>query len=155
MGLAAGVVIEMVGGFLSTLKGPTGPAVVQFPTSSQTAWVPVAAPAVSVDAGTLVDRLNDQGDWAVGEAAAMPAWLSVALQGTETSVADHADEPGGVQVTTGPSLSTLTVRVVVEEMFPAASVAETETAVVPATVSGIDLEEPATVAAPVWAPVRV
>src|SRR5258707_779323 len=43
----------MLGGFLSTMLPLIGPAAAQFPATSQTECVPVAALEVSVPAGTL------------------------------------------------------------------------------------------------------
>src|SRR5262245_35539943 len=90
-----GDVIEMTGGFLSTMKGPTGPAVVQLPGTSQTLWVLVKAEGVSVPAGTDVVSVK-----LASPGLASPESASKAVQEEVWSVACQT-ESGTLQLTTG------------------------------------------------------
>src|SRR5580692_3462893 len=84
----------MTGGFLSTSNGPNGPCGVEaFPAMSCTVTAAMVALLVSVPAGTAVDTLNE-----AGPARPEPPALSLAVQGTVTSVACHAGA-GAVQLT--------------------------------------------------------
>src|SRR5512143_373892 len=74
----------MDGAFLSTLLPPIGPAVAQFPSRSHTLRVPVAALAVSVPAGTEVERLK-----LASAGLARPEPPSPAVQAMLTSFACH------------------------------------------------------------------
>src|SRR6266478_956611 len=70
--------MEIVGGFLSTMFPPTGPAVEQFPATSHTKCVPVKAVAVSVPAGTAVLNVKlPSVEIARPEPASVPAQLMV------------------------------------------------------------------------------
>src|SRR5436853_400316 len=97
----------MAGGFLSTMFGPIGPAVVELSARSRTARLLVKAVAVSVFAGTLVvsEKLASAG-------FASPERLSLAVQAMLTSLA--CQRPSGEpQLTDGAVLSRRTVRVFV------------------------------------------
>ena len=74
----------MDGAFLSTRLPPIGPAVAQLPSRSHTLRVPVAALAVSVPAGTEVERLK-----LASAGLARPEPLSLAVQAMLTSFACH------------------------------------------------------------------
>ena len=95
----------ITGAFLSTQNGPNGPATTVLPAMSETFTAKVCAMLVSVPAGTEVLDANG-----VGVARPDPFALSLAVQGTLTSVACHA-AAGGVQLNVGLVLSTLMVSI--------------------------------------------
>src|SRR5271166_6785823 len=96
----------MTGGFLSTSNGPNGPCRAELlPAISWTVTAAIVAPLVSVPTGTLVVTLNE-----TGPTRPEPLALSLAVQGTTTSVACHAGA-GGVQLAVGGMVSTWTVNV--------------------------------------------
>src|SRR5690349_14651585 len=89
----------IVGAFLSTLFGPSGPALAQFPAPSHTWWLLVSALAVSVPAGTLVTR-----EKLASAGTARPESLSVAAQAIPTSAACQSVS-GAPQETAGGVVS--------------------------------------------------
>src|SRR5688500_17394457 len=91
--------MTITGAFLSTLLPPIGPAVAQLPTLSQTSRLPVSALAVSVPAGTPVERVN-----AASAELARPELASCAVQAMLTSLGCHCPS-GGSQVITGGTVS--------------------------------------------------
>src|SRR5262249_5737543 len=80
-----GVVTEIDGPFLSIRLPPIGPAVAQFPLTSQTVRLPGAAFAFSLPAPTAVTSKND----ASASPFASPEPLSVAVQARATLSACH------------------------------------------------------------------
>src|SRR5215471_19695501 len=93
----------MTGGFLSTMKGPIGPAVVQLPATSQTSWALVNADAVSVPAGTDVVSVK-----LASALSASPEVVSTPKQVVDTSLACQT-ESAPKQLTPGGVLSMRTV----------------------------------------------
>ena len=96
----------MDGASLSTSNGPKGPAGADvFPAISLTVTAGIVALFVSVFGGTFVCTLNEE-----GPASPEPLALSLAVQGTSTSLACHA-AVGGVQLTVGAVRSVFIVKV--------------------------------------------
>src|SRR5258708_5264531 len=95
----------IVGGFLSTMLGPTGLWVVLLPATSNTVRLFVKALAVSVPAGTEVVKLK-----LASAPLANPERVSLAEQAITTSLACH-NPSGDPQVTEGGVRSTRTVTV--------------------------------------------
>src|SRR5579872_423808 len=108
----------MTGAFLSTSNGPKDPwdgwGADVFPATSLTVTAGMVALFVSVFGGTFVCTENDD-----GPTSPEPPGLSLAVQGTRTSVICHAGA-GGVHVTVGGVRSTIIVRVgvAVVTLFP-------------------------------------
>ncbi len=85
--------MAMLGAFLSTLLPPTGPAALQLPATSHTLRLPVAAAAVSVPAGTFVDRLNWE---SLGVTRPEPLWAHVDAPAERGRGGRHVvQRPGG------------------------------------------------------------
>src|SRR5450432_1345442 len=99
------VIALITGGFLSTQNGPNGPALVEFPATSNTVTAEVIALLVSVPGDTIVARLKLACD-----GSAKPERLSLATQGTPTSGACHP-AAGTLQVSAGGVRSKLMVNV--------------------------------------------
>ena len=145
----------MTGELRSTLYGPNGPTVVQFPRTLQTVALPVLAAAFAEPELTAVASENvalDGVKLAKVEFVARPDSPSVAVQFTVTFEVCQAELDGGLHDTAGAVASTSTVTFVVDES-PAASVTVMDTAVAPSLVNGTsrgtDVAVPAVVCAPV------